>query len=892
MRRRWIKLLTALCLAMLIAILPICATAAEGAVPQTEQQENDGETATQDEGQPDGTVPGEPGEDGTDGSDGSEPGAGSVSGEPTSDASPEPDEPEPDASPAPDASPKPDASPEPAASPEPDEDADWSLLKTGGHSPYCNGYSGGLFKPDNGIKRAEVAQMIYNLLKEKPKNPTANFPDAVDHWGYKAIAALYSLKVIAGDNNGKFRPEDSITRAEFTKILSNCFKVEKATCNFPDVPTDHWAYSYIANALAKGWVSGYNDGTFRPSKAVTRAEVVKMLNGALGRRDAGFAADQGTQEFVDVPFDHWAFKEIAEAANPVQTSTPSPSPDPGDNNPGDKPSNTIQVGSTVQVNADALNIRSAPSTSGNIVTQAYQGDLLTVTDTSKAPSWYGVKTSNGTTGYASGDYLKLYTGSTTQSGTLSATSLTINQYMSARLDATASEQVRNMKWATSDVNVARVGYTINYDSKTQSAIVYAAGPGTATLTYSDAAGNTKATCTVTVTAAEPVRFAYPAESIVQTGTNVDLIAITDNTRDAVRFDVAGGGSYTSTSYTAESSRSSHGLPANNTRVFTSTVQFAQAGTYTVRAYASKDGEFATAYKEFTVQIKDKVDYTETTTEVRKLSSKGMAAIRDFEGTVSEVEDDRLVSGNPTVGCGYVVPKNETFYNNLTNTEAYALLARTANEGAYAKAVERFRKNNGIKMSQGQFDALVSWVYNVGTGWLDPDDSDLPNMLLNMVVPPTTATSGKINTSSNTNPARLYQSTSTTSTVLATIPRNTTVTVTDHKVLRSKTQQQVWYKVSYNGQTGWVGSGYVKLNGTRKIDLDYVDSTSLATELLLFHIADSVIYEGLAYRRLAECKMFFFGNYDEGKPNGIETPNYRKNTYGFVYPERIKYLDQR
>ena len=89
----------------------------------------------------------------------------------------------------------------------------------------------------------------------------------------------------------------------------------------------------------------------------------------------------------------------------------------------------------------------------------------------------------------------------------------------------------------------------------------------------------------------------------------------------------------------------------------------------------------------------------------------------------------------------------------------------------------------------------------------------------------------------------------------------------------------------------VGSGYVKLSGSHQIDLNYADSTSLATELLLWHMAGGIT-PGLVYRRLDECKIFFFGNYDEGKPYGVETPNYRKNTYGFVYPERIQYLDKR
>lgn len=867
MRIRWTKLLTALLLAVLVAAAPVCSLAAEGTDPQPGQQQDAGEDA--------GDAPEPAPED-------------------------EPDiQNEPDTQDEPDIQDEPDTQDEPDPPEAGDSQGDaaprlfstaLAKLKTGGHEAYMNGTTDGRFKPDSPIKRSEAAQVIYNLLEEKPENASADFRDvAKTSWAYPAIAAMSTLGVMKGDGQG-FRPNDNLTRAEFMVILSNCFDLEEGESTFPDVPETYWAYGAIAAVQQKGWISGYSDGRFGPDDDIKRCQVVTVLNSALGRRDSGFAADSTKQEFSDVPISHWAFKEIAEAADPVEQTDPPTPPDPP------KPTG-IQVGSTVRVTADTgLNIRRAP-VDGAVITAVPNGTLLTVTDISKAP-WYGVKTSGGVSGYASGDYLVLYNGgggNNTQTGTLSATSLTIRQYMSARLDATAEKQVSAMKWSSSDPDVARVGYTINYSGTKQSAIVYAGSPGTAVLTYSDSAGTKKVTCTVTVTAPEPVRFAYASESIVQKSTDFDLTAVTDNTMEEVRFDIVNGpagGSYTTSSYTAESNRSEHGLPDNNTRVFTRTVKFGASGTYTVRAYAGRAGSYSGEYKTFTVQVKDRVSYTDATTETRKLSSRGIAVIRDFEGVVHEVEDDVLVAGNPTVGCGYVVARaNDTFYNNLTGTEAYALLAEKADEGVYAKAVESFRRQHNIKMSQAQFDALTSWVYNIGTGYLSQGESDAADMILNMVTPPTSPTSGTVNTSSSTNPAKLYQSTSTTSKVLATIPLGTGVTVSESRVIRNAAAQQVWYKVTYSGKTGWVGSGYVKLSGSRQIDLTYADSTSLGTELLLWHMAGGIV-PGLVYRRLCECKIFFFGNYDEGKPNGYETPNYKKNTYGFVYPDRIKHLDIR
>lgn len=877
MRIRWTRLLTALLLAVLVAVLPICAVAAEGVQPDAGQQQ---ESAGQDDGpaQPeDESILDE--DEGVREDGNEETGSQEDSREDVPEDGQDPDQ-----------------DPDIIVTETPQDVFSKALanLKTGGHEPYMSGMSDGRFRPNSPITRAEVAQVIYNLLEEKPEDAEASFTDVSSgYWAYDAIAAMSTLGIMNGDGT-KFRPGDNLTRAEFMVVLSNCFDLEKGSSDFPDVPETHWAYDAIAAVQTKGWVSGYSNGKFGPDDELQRCQVATVMNSALERRDDGFAADRDKQEFPDVSMTHWAFLEIAEAADPVEHPDP-PKPPEDDVLP-----NGVKVGSTVQVNSDnGLNVREAP-VDGRIITAVANGTLLTVTDISKAP-WLGIKTSNGTAGFVLGDYVKLYTGNggTTQSGNLSASSLTMNQYMSARLDATASSNVSAMRWSSSDPSVAQVGYTINYSSTKQSAIVYAGSPGTAVLTYSDAAGKKSGTCTVTVTAAEPVRFAYPSESIVRKGANFDLIAITDNTRDEVRFDISSGpasGSYSTASYTAESQASEHGLPTNNTRVFKRTVTFGASGTYTVRAYSARGGEYSGTYKEFTVTVKDSFSYNEVTGEARRLSSLGIREIKNFEGTVHEVEDDRLVSGNPTVGCGYVVSKaNEIFYNNMTGTEAYALLTEKANEGPYARAVESFRSKHNIRMSQAQFDALVSWVYNIGTGYISQGQSDAADMILNMVAPPSASASnpvsGRVNTSSSSNPAVLYSSTSTTSTKQAKIPLGTTISITGVQVVRNATTQQVWYKTTYGGKTGWVGSGYVKLSGNYQIDLTYADSTSLATELLLWHMAGGAVTPGLVYRRLAECKMFFFGNYDEG--NSAESgDNFKRNTYGFVYPERCAHLDRR
>ena len=118
---------------------------------------------------------------------------------------------------------------------------------------------------------------------------------------------------------------------------------------------------------------------------------------------------------------------------------------------------------------------------------------------------------------------------------------------------------------------------------------------------------------------------------------------------------------------------------------------------------------------------------------------------------------------------------------------------------------------------------------------------------------------------NAGDANIFSNTSLDSSVIVTVPNGATVTVTDYQAYRSTTQQEVWYKVTYSGQTGWMPAGYVRLSGSWTHDLAYADSTVLANNILQWNLAGDSVWEGLVIRRLAECKIFFFGNYKAATP---------------------------
>ena len=191
------------------------------------------------------------------------------------------------------------------------------------HIPFINGYPDNTFKPDAAITRAEAAMIFFRLLispaKENPLEPA--FKDvAANAWYTQAVSYLASIDVITGyPDDGTFRPNKPITRAEFAAIASRFDNLtEREGTIFPDV-AGHWAEKYINSAYARGWVSGYpEDGTFRPQKSITRAEVVTIVNRMLNRKLRVADMPEGilanVKKFTDVE-GHWAYAEIIEAAN-------------------------------------------------------------------------------------------------------------------------------------------------------------------------------------------------------------------------------------------------------------------------------------------------------------------------------------------------------------------------------------------------------------------------------------------------------------------------------------------------------------------------------------------------------------------------------------------------
>lgn len=161
-------------------------------------------------------------------------------------------------------------------------------MLTTDHISYINGYPDGNVHPEANITRAEVATIFYRLLNDETRNAYelthANFTDVKSgSWYETAVATLTNLGIIKGYSDGSFHPNANITRAEFATIAARFDKLEAGGKSFSDVSSSHWAYQMICSASAKGWINGYSDGTFRPEKAITRAETMTLVNRVLNR---------------------------------------------------------------------------------------------------------------------------------------------------------------------------------------------------------------------------------------------------------------------------------------------------------------------------------------------------------------------------------------------------------------------------------------------------------------------------------------------------------------------------------------------------------------------------------------------------------------------------------
>ena len=162
------------------------------------------------------------------------------------------------------------------------------LLNDSDHFAYVIGYMDGNVRPYGLISRAETTTIFFRLLKDSVRDGnllTSNtYTDvADDYWANTAISTMTGLGIVQGRSTTTFDPKAPITRAQFAAI---CARFDTGKSNgeqtFSDI-SGHWAEKYIQRAAELGWIKGFEDGTFRPDTYITRAQAMTMINRVLNR---------------------------------------------------------------------------------------------------------------------------------------------------------------------------------------------------------------------------------------------------------------------------------------------------------------------------------------------------------------------------------------------------------------------------------------------------------------------------------------------------------------------------------------------------------------------------------------------------------------------------------
>ena len=187
---------------------------------------------------------------------------------------------------------------------------------------YIVGYPDESVRADAPMTRAEAATVFYRLYDGdypafQRRMSDSTFEDVqTGHWFYKEVETLYNSGIVDGTGEHKFSPDVPVTRAEFAVMAARWAGLDYEGGNvFADVPAGHWAYSYINAAANAGWVQGYPDGSFRPDEPISRAEVVRLVNGMINRSvTLDKLKELGVKcPYNDLPETHWGYCDLMEA---------------------------------------------------------------------------------------------------------------------------------------------------------------------------------------------------------------------------------------------------------------------------------------------------------------------------------------------------------------------------------------------------------------------------------------------------------------------------------------------------------------------------------------------------------------------------------------------------
>lgn len=193
-----------------------------------------------------------------------------------------------------------------------------SLSPEASATRYLVGYDDGTFRPDQPATRYEVVEALKYLLVLGDGSTASPLSDVLSAHSV-SVSRLVEAGIINGYEDGTFQGDGSLTRVQICKILCVVLGLEsdpQYSQTFSDV-AGHWGIGFIGALAKEGYLKGYDDGSFRPDRPVTRAELAALLNRVAGRKDVA----GGAVEYSDVPSDFWAYDDIHNACLDIKAVT-------------------------------------------------------------------------------------------------------------------------------------------------------------------------------------------------------------------------------------------------------------------------------------------------------------------------------------------------------------------------------------------------------------------------------------------------------------------------------------------------------------------------------------------------------------------------------------------
>ncbi len=407
------------------------------------------------------------------------------------------------------------------------------------------------------------------------------------------------------------------------------------------------------------------------------------------------------------------------------------------------------------------------------------------------------------------------------------------------------------KWHSSNPKVATV------DGR---GIVHSISKGKAKIKAVDKDNNSESICTVEVTAPELLKNCYSSRGMVGKNESFEICAITNKNVSRVKFKVSGDSYYRDNECWSCSEE-------KNSKIWKQNISIPNNGKFSVHIDCLKDGKWINcsnksindiivdnACEEFSANLKEK-----------RVSAKCAQFIYSCEGDRAKAYADS--AGYLTIGCGKRIYPYEPFYNNLSKDEILGYFMETLNQGGYSRAVNSFLINNKIKYNQPQFDALVSFSFNLGAGWIY-NGSYLKTLMLSAG----SGKGGKLKASVNVDDClRIRDKPDAKSKKIGVLHAGDQVSVLSDKKYNDK-----WYKIkTEDGVEGYCHGDYLNLyrESNSGKSLSNIDKNEFINEVLEYHHAGGKCYSALLSRRAQELDMFLKGKYSR---------------YDYLYYKKMRY----